>query len=80
MKLFTRCLFLLTVLALPLASTLAANITIVVGDNYYRGPGNTTGTSDIRTITVGDVVTLSYPTGNSGHPTASVNGAWATFR
>ena len=79
MKLFTRCLLLLAVLASPLASTLAANITILVGDNYYRGPGVTTGNSDIRDISVGDVVTFSYPTGNSSHPTASVNGAWATF-
>lgn len=80
MKLFTRCLLLLTGLALPLASAFAANITILVGDNYYRGPGVTTGQSDIRTINLGDVVTWSYAPGSArSHPTMSDNGAWATF-
>ena len=65
-------------LVLPLVPAFAANITILVGDNYYRGPGTTTGNSDIRTITAGDVVTFSY-VGQSSHPTASDNGAWATF-
>ena len=78
MQLFTRSLVALALLVLSLAPTLAANITILVGDNYYRGPGNTTGVSDIRTINVGDVVTWSY-VGQLSHPTMSDNGAWATF-
>lgn len=79
MKLFTRSIAALALLVLSLAPVFAANITILVGDNYYRGPGVTTGQSDVRNITVGDVVTFSYPTGQSSHPTASTNGAWATF-
>lgn len=79
MKLFTQAVAIAAMLTIPLVPTLAANITILVGDNYYRGPGTTTGNSDIRTITAGDVVTFSYPTGQSSHPTASDNGAWATF-
>lgn len=70
----------LALLILSLAPTLAANITILVGDNYYRGPGTTTGQSDVRNITVGDVVTFSYPTGNSSHPTMSDNGAFPLFQ
>ncbi|MFD2718887.1 T9SS type A sorting domain-containing protein [Hymenobacter monticola] len=79
MKLFTRVLAVAAILAMPLAPVLAANITIVVGDNWYRGPGNTNGDSDIRTITQGDVVTFTYA-GQSSHPTMSDNGAWATFQ
>lgn len=80
MKLFTRSIVSLAVVLASLAPTLAANITILVGDNYYRGPGTTTGQSDIRTITVGDVVTFNY-VGQSSHPTASDSSpaAWATF-
>jgi plastocyanin len=77
MKLFTRIMAVAAILAMPLAPVLAANITITVGDNYYRGPGNT-GDADIRTINVGDVVTWNF-VGQSQHPTASDNGAWATF-
>ncbi|GAA4042908.1 hypothetical protein GCM10022409_31060 [Hymenobacter glaciei] len=69
----------LALLVLSLAPTLAANITILVGDNFYHGPGNTTQDRDIRTINVGDVVTWSY-VGQLSHPTASDNGAWATFQ
>lgn len=69
----------LALLVLSLAPTLAANITILVGDNYYRGPGVTTGQSDIRDINVGDIVTFSYA-GQSSHPTMSDNGAFATFQ
>ena len=79
MKLFTRSIVSLAVVLASLAPTLAANITILVGDNYYRGPGTTTGLSDIRTINVGDVVTFSY-VGQSSHPTASDNGAFVTFQ
>ena len=68
----------LAILLMPLVPVLAANITILVGDNYYRGPGTTSGNRDIRTINVGDVVTWSY-VGFSSHPTASVNGARVTF-
>ncbi len=79
MKLFTRSMVALALLVLSLAPTLAANLTILVGDNYYRGPGVTTGLSDIRTINVGDVVTFNY-VGQSSHPTASDNGAFTTFQ
>ena len=78
MKLFTRSFTALALVFMALAPTLAANITILVGDNYYRGPGVTTGQTDIRTINVGDVVTWSY-VGQSSHPTASDNGSWPTF-
>ncbi|MCC3153315.1 T9SS type A sorting domain-containing protein [Hymenobacter sp. BT770] len=78
MKLFTRSVAVLALMALTLTPSLAANITIQVGDNFYRGPGNTTGSSDIRTINVGDVVTWNY-VGQLSHPTASDNGAWPTF-
>ncbi|MDO7851249.1 T9SS type A sorting domain-containing protein [Hymenobacter convexus] len=79
MKLFTRIFAIAAILAMPLAPVLAANITILVGDNWYHGPGNTTNDADIRTINVGDVVTWSF-VGQSSHPTASDNGAWATFQ
>ena len=78
MKLFTRSMAVLAVMAMTLMPSLAANITILVGDNFYRGPGNTTRSNDAQTITVGDVVTWSY-VGASSHPTASDNGAWVTF-
>ncbi|MBJ6107990.1 T9SS type A sorting domain-containing protein [Hymenobacter sp. BT523] len=78
MKLFTRIMAVAAILAMPLAPVLAANITITVGDNYYRGPGNTTQNFDVRTINVGDVVTWNF-VGNASHPTASDNGAWVTF-
>ena len=78
MKLFTRSFATLAMLAMSLVSALAANITIQVGDNFYRGPGVTAGQIDIRTINVGDVVTWSY-VGQLSHPTMSDNGAWATF-
>ena len=68
----------LALLVMSLAPTLAANITILVGDNFYHGPGNTTQDRDIRTINVGDVVTWRS-VGQSSHPTMSDNGAWATF-
>lgn len=69
----------LALLVLSLAPTLAANITILVGDNFYRGPGNTTLDYDVRDINVGDVVTFSY-VGQSSHPTRSDNGAFPTFQ
>ncbi len=78
MKLFTLCVAVAALVLATFAPALAANITILVGDNYYRGPGVTSGQRDIRTVNVGDVVTFSY-VGQSSHPTASDNGAWATF-
>lgn len=78
MQLFTRSMVALALLVLSLVPTLAANITIQVGDNFYHGPGNTTQDRDIRTISVGDVVTW-HNVGQSVHPTMSDNGAWATF-
>lgn len=80
MKLFTHLMAAMVILVTSLAPTLAANITILVGDNFYHGPGNTTQDRDIRTINVGDVVTFTYPTGSSSHPTMSDNGAFATFQ
>jgi len=63
---------LLFLLALLLGfSASAANITIMVGDNYYS--------PQTVTIRAGDVVTWQYQSGSSTHPTASDNGAWAMF-
>ena len=80
MKSFTPFLAALALMALSLTPTFAANITISVGDNYYRGPGNTTLDRDIRNVMVGDIVTFSY-VGRSSHPTMSDSSpaAWATF-
>ena len=80
MKLFTRFATPIAALLLSAASAFAANITILVGDNYYRGPGNTTLDRDVRTITLGDQVTWSY-VGQSSHPTMSDSSPalWATF-
>ena len=78
MKLSTRFFTAALLVVASLAPALAADITILVGDNFYRGPGNTTGNSDARTINVGDRVVFSYA-GRSSHPTASDNGAWVTF-
>jgi plastocyanin len=78
MQLFTRSMVALALLVLSLAPTLAANITILVGDNFYHGPNNTTQDRDVRTINVGDAVTWSY-VGRLSHPTMSDNGPWATF-
>jgi plastocyanin len=78
MKLFTRLVAVAAILTMPLAPVLAANITILVGDNWYHGPGNTNRDFDTQTINVGDVVTWNF-VGQSSHPTASDNGAWATF-
>ena len=84
MKLFTRSFTALALLFMALAPALAANITILVGDNFYHGPANASAPasqqSDVTTIRVGDVVTFSYPTGFSSHPTASTTSAWATFQ
>ncbi|MFD2785392.1 T9SS type A sorting domain-containing protein [Hymenobacter rubripertinctus] len=69
MKLTLRSLslFFLLLWQFPL---LAATFTIEVGDNFYRPAA--------LTIQPGDVVTWKY-VGQSSHPTASDNGAWATF-
>lgn len=57
----------------------AAQITITVGDNYYAYNGIQNGDVAIK---VGDVVTWSYPTGTSSHPTMSdsPSPAWALFQ
>ena len=78
MKLFTRSVVALALLLASLAPTIAANITILVGDNYYRKPGVTTGDSDFSTVAPGDVVTFQY-VGQLSHPTVSDIGAWATI-
>ncbi|MCC2546846.1 T9SS type A sorting domain-containing protein [Hymenobacter sp. BT175] len=70
MKTSTR-LFILIGLLLGQLSALAATITIQVGDNFYS--------PQAVTIRPGDVVTWQY-VGFSSHPTASDNGAWATFQ
>ena len=79
MKLFTRSLVALALLAASLAPSLAADITVRVGNNWYRGPGVTTGDSDIRTINVGDRVIFQWVAGF--HPTQSDSSpqAWTTF-
>lgn len=79
MKSFTTFLAALVLMALSLAPAFAANITILVGSNYYRGPGNTNLDFDVRTINVGDVVTWTWVAGV--HPTMSDSSpaAWATF-
>ncbi len=71
MKLPVRLFALLSLLLLGYSAT-AANITIMVGDNFYSP----------RTVSIqaGDVVTWQYQSGSSNtHPTASDNGAWTTF-
>ncbi|WP_310394595.1 T9SS type A sorting domain-containing protein [Hymenobacter sp.] len=79
MKLFTRSLAALLLLVASLAPSWAVNITILVGNNYYHGPNNTNSDSDVRIITVGDVVTWTWVAGS--HPTMSDSSpaAWATF-
>lgn len=70
MKLFTRCLFLLLVLALPLTSAFATTVTVIVGNNFYD-PMRV----NIRT---GDVVRFVWQAGV--HPTVSERaGVWQTF-
>lgn len=78
MKLFTRSLIALFLMVGSLAPSLAVDITILVGNNYYRGPG-TTGNADIRTITVGDRINFVWVAGF--HPTVSDSSpqTWATF-
>jgi plastocyanin len=71
MKLPVRLFALLSLLLLGYSAT-AANITILVGDNFYS--------PQTVTIRPGDVVTWQYQSGsNNTHPTASDNGAWTTF-
>jgi plastocyanin len=71
MKLPVHLFALLGLLLLGYSAS-AANITIMVGDNFYSP----------RTVTIqaGDVVTWQYQSGsNNTHPTASDNSAWTTF-
>jgi len=71
MRVFTK-LFLTAVLALPSLLGSAANVTVEVGDNYYRGAsGNST-----ITMTTADVLEFQN-VGSNSHPTAST--LWATF-
>ena len=81
MNFFTQAVAVTAMLVLPLVPTFAANITILVGDNFYHGPGNTNANNDAQTITVGDVVTWNY-VGQSSHPTMSDSSpaAWVTFQ
>lgn len=75
MKLFTRLAAAALVSALPLMTAFAATVTVEVGDNFYRTRGTT---NTVVTISVGDVITWTN-VGFGSHPTASDNGAWATF-
>ena len=77
MQLFTRSMVALALLVMSLAPTLAANITVLVGDNYYTGPD---GTNTIR-MTRADVLIFQY-VGASSHPTMSDSApaAWPTFQ
>lgn len=77
MKLFTRCIAALAIMAMPVAPSFAANIVIMVGDNFYRGPD---GTNTIR-IAPTDVLVFQY-SGFSSHPTVSDSSpaAWPTFQ
>jgi len=79
MKLFTRSLAALALLAASLAPSLAANITIRVGNNWYRKPGVTSGDSDVSSINPGDQITFVWVAGF--HPTQSDSSpqAWTTF-
>ena len=74
MKLFTRAASLFTAVALSITTAFAANITVQVGDNFYRGPD---GTTTIR-MTTADVLIFQY-IGQSSHPTASDDNSWVTF-
>ena len=68
----------LALLAASLVPSFAADITVRVGNNWYRGPG-TTGDVDIRDIFVGDRIIFVWVAGF--HPTQSDSSpqAWPTF-
>lgn len=72
MKFFTQFVAALALLAMPLVPSLAATITVEVGDNFYRGPD---GTTTIR-MGVNDVL-MFQNVGGGTHPTASAQ--WSTF-
>ena len=76
MKFSTLLLAVASLVLATLAPTLAANITVQVGDNFYRAAD---GTNTIRMV-VGDVLTFQF-VGQSSHPTASDSSpaAWPTF-
>lgn len=78
MKLFTRFFLVLALVGATLAPSIAADIVILVGNNFYRGPNNTTNDFDIQTITAGDKVTWNWVGGS--HPTASDNGLFQLFQ
>lgn len=75
MKLSTRFVAVLALLAATLAPSFGANIVVEVGDNFYRDPD---GTSTIR-MAVSDVLTFQN-IGVLSHPTASDNGQWQVFQ
>lgn len=75
MRLFTKFVFSTLLAVSSLVSAVAGTVTITVGDNFYR---DANGSNVIRALTTDDIV-FSYPTGSSSHPTASDNGAFATF-
>ncbi len=77
MKICTRFFLVVALVAASLAPSVAADIIIMVGNNYYHGPGNTTNDFDIQTISVGDKVTWSWMAGN--HPTVSDDGKFPAF-
>ena len=79
MKLFTRSLVALALLAASLAPSLAATIVVRVGNNWYRGPGVTSGDFDIRPIRLGDQIQFLWVAGF--HPTQSDSSpqTWPTF-
>lgn len=76
MKFFTRFAPVVATLLLSGGAAFAANITVMVGDNFYTGPD---GTNTIR-MTQTDVLVFQY-VGASSHPTMSDSApqAWATF-
>lgn len=67
----TLSLLLLVVALMLPALAGATTVTITVGDNFYSPLA--------VTIHPGDVVAWHYQGGSNIHPTASDNGAWATF-
>ena len=79
MKIFTRLAVACLLLAASLAPSFAAVIVVRVGNNWYRGPGVTTGDSDIRPINVGDQIQFVWVAGT--HPTQSDSSpqTWPTF-
>ncbi len=77
MKFFTLPLAVASLVLAAFAPTLAATITVQVGDNFYRGPNNTNTIS----LAASDILVFQF-VGASSHPTmsdSSPSAAWATF-